>query len=149
MTQNHVVSSEIAKELKEAGWKKETEFWWNAHDRLDLDTNTTYKDNFSLDNFNKWGNVCGGYESLSAPLATEILEELPKIDDSDNLAHWHFEIELTKGGMYYCRYVSIDNREIPDNSKEEDEDKWMLIDDIYLPNALAKMWLYLKKEKLV
>ena len=24
----HCVSLELAKQLKEAGWKKETEFWW-------------------------------------------------------------------------------------------------------------------------
>jgi len=137
----HCVSLEIAKQLKEVGWKKETEFWWVYNKLRD-----EHKICYGLSDCCK--NHSESWEYYHAPLATEILEELPKKDDSDNLARWRFEIELTKGGMYYCRYDSIDGREIPDNSKEENEDKWVLINDKSLPNALAKMWLYLRKEKL-
>jgi hypothetical protein len=133
MTDKHCVSLELAKQLKEVGWGKETEFWWNAHDRIDKESNISYQDNFILENFNKWGNICGGYESIAAPLATEILEELPK----------NITIQNTRGDYWKLIYQS------PLQVKEglvHYETK--VFEDIFC-NALAKLYIYLKKEKLI
>jgi len=165
---NHTTSLEISKQLKEAGWKKETMWYWTNAYYVDhmgwIPTTLTWekdgkavihpeKERWILnlgspieeDRYGKPDERCIQY---SAPLATEILEELPKKDDTDNLAKWHFEIELTKGGMFYCRYVHSSGKTIPETS-DENEDNWISICDKSLADSLAKMWLYLKQEGLI
>jgi len=123
--EKHCVSLEIAKELKEARWTKETEFWWllggyegdsgNKYwvvnkKYLAVMTKKQVKLNEGL-----------GYKCYPAPLATEILEELP-------------DLRISKGDN---TYLVIDDE---GSSLEVDKS---------LPNALAKMWLYLKKKGLL
>ena len=116
--EKHCVSLEIAKQLKEAGWEKETEFWWC---------------DFGVDGFKllprrmkpqpSMDRIC----SMEAPLATEILEELP-------------------------REVSI--KQYPENDSVRYQvghnvDKMALQTFRYSNNlcdALGEMWLYLRKE---
>ena len=62
--EKHCVSLELAKQMKEAGWKKKTEFWW-------IFPSGSHK-GFELVNFRPLSS-----EHYPAPLATEILEELP------------------------------------------------------------------------
>ena len=84
----HCTSLEISKQLKEAGWKKETRFYW-----ADCSTDRRWgHDNIeSLKSFMIVDDSCaesrkhnGDNFTFSAPLATEILEELPyKINEID------------------------------------------------------------------
>jgi len=154
---NHCVSLEIAKQLKGAGWKKEVYFHW---------INSTYDDGYEGEGRwycdGKWqilANtplISNGYTTeflkdypgnnysselttekiskiivLPAPLATEILEEFPlaKIEKISKL-----------GFSVWCPdSVDWDNPQTIDNRSH----------DFSLPDALAKMWLSLKKENLI
>jgi len=127
--EKHCVSLEIAKQLKEAGFKKETEFWWVMPNFLD--TNKEFrialKDNAVYQALNFGGllkeQIIAFYP---APLATEILEELPV-------------------GYYATRLLDKDDKFYKcinsDFTKDFNGDN--------LADALAKMWLYLKKEKII
>jgi len=148
---NHCVSLEIAKQLKGAGWKKEVYFHW---------INSTYDDGYEGEGRwycdGKWqilANtplISNGYTTeflkdypgnnysselttekiskiivLPAPLATEILEELPK-----NLDILYDETGFV---VWSCNPL----------------ERVALTSDFSLPDALALMWLFLKKENLI
>jgi hypothetical protein len=104
----HCISLGLAKQLKEAGWKKETEFWW-----CDAATTSIFTTPTHLHLMNCIAN------HYPAPLATEILEELPIV------------CSIFCDGIYTI-----------------DAENYKTV-DLSLPNALAKMWLYLKKENLL
>jgi hypothetical protein len=136
--EKHCVSLEIAKQLKEGGFKKETKFWW---------IKTCYIDNNG--NAERWildipKDIDKKREKILAPLATEILEELPDYRYRKDISYDSFlSIEKThtkkKGLVHYeVNYRYIKNHLIATKN----------IDDS-LPNALARMWLYLKKENLL
>lgn len=119
MNPKHVVSLEIAKQLKEAGWKKETEFWWNwncaSAEWILMNENMSLRETYPYE------------ESIAAPLATEILEELPELSEGYRLGYnktWWIESH------------------IPENDQQD-----IIFAANILPDALAKMWLWLKKEK--
>lgn len=116
MIEKHVVSLEIAKQLKEAGWTKETEFWWVIYDK---DWFLAHIDEGLTDTNNQ----------IPAPLATEILEELPK-----------GKIRILNRYKHYEVYFEHDDK-LPIDQQ--------YITNMSLPEALANMWLYLKKEKLL
>lgn len=125
--QNHVTSLELSKKISKEGWKKPTEFWWNHN---------TYTDEWSLSDINKTNWACNDaetkyYEVIPAPLATELLEELPSwLNNNGFLQMWkpthHWRVEY-----------------------ENKDKKYPQISEEYLPNALAKMWLHLKQEGLL
>lgn len=117
--EKHCVSLEIAKHLKEAGWKKETFFVWGEveYGKKNLkDWQLLSKDNDEQRPIT--------LQELLAPLATEILEELP---DAQIIKYW----------------------EVYTNDKEHSDPMYDFIDIMRSPNELAKCWLYLKKEKLI
>ena len=128
MTTNHVVSLELAKELKEAGWKKDTEFYYSESDEGVV---LVFPDKTSKGCFGVFGK--NGYEVSErsiicpAPLTTEILEEFKQIDIDIFL-----RVDLV-GCFYYFNSGSGKSQEWTD-------------ENMNVCNALAKMWLYLKKE---
>ena len=115
---NHVVSLEIANQLKEAGWVKETEFYWtySMMDEPKIEHNPQ-----------PFRNCLESWTVLPAPLATEILEELPE------------KISLC---AFYAKseYRAVDNDVHRNASTQVSHNPC---------NALASMWLYLKKKKLI
>ena len=132
---NHVTSLEISKQLKEADWKKETEFVWGLSQINDEDKNP------------KWEIFVNEEESFDlglrsfypAPLATEILEELP---DLIRVKKLHYIFTLYKRNKYLdiiYQGIGEDSGSVPNKT----------ITDKSLLNALAKMWIYLKKEGLI
>lgn len=107
----HVTSLEISRQLKVAGWNKETALWW-----------VRYSDN-------EWGvnSRLVGFNPISAPLATEILEELPyKVENC-------YLVCCKAYSGFIVRYFDYEKTEIRNEKADT------------LPNALAKMWLYLKR----
>ena len=112
--EKHVVSLEIAKQLKEVGWKKETEFWWAKH-------KITFKGYINSWDICDYQPAVDLYEQYSAPLATEILEEIKG----------KVSIQIT-----YSKEVGLRITDLKSGIYFTDT----------LPNALAQMWLYLKKE---
>ena len=116
MIEKYVVSLSLAKKLKEAEWAKETEFIW-ARGFVDLSAFW-----FKYDS----------EEVLPAPLAEEILEELPKRIAKPMITYL-LDITPIKGGNI-IRYI---------------EYNWLhvLIDKEApkLSDALAQLWLWLKE----
>ena len=106
--EKYCVSLEIAKQLKEEGWKKETEFVWGKDIRYQTSQYilTSAKDNWE--------------EYFSAPLATEILEEL-----NDSQMH-----------LYLMQRYGIATAQ-------------SCLDMIRDINEIAKCWVYLKKNNLL
>ena len=159
----HCVSLEIAKQLKEAGWKKETEFWWIDKisckriiltqgeivycpvDLRGLLQVRTFLDKYryALEThyFTEKEIIQNDWEVYFAPLATEILEELPIFLDEDK--EYYLCIKPAKD-VIKISYEDSDTLVFTGRSGEKD---YYQIDKS-LPNALAKMWLYLRKEKL-
>ena len=148
--EKHCVSLELANQLKKAGWKKETKFYWvkektneceslNAFDLMikvgeefiPVTIETVYE-NFEV-------KRC---DYFSAPLATEILEELPsiierEITEINTFGVGTLYIARMVKGTYVVEYCDGDMNVIKE------------FGDLSLPNALAKMWIYLKKEGLL
>lgn len=129
----YTVSLEIAKQLKEAGWNKETSFVYFAQteytDNLHLkDRIGFYNDTIKLayrDEIIGLGKaLSNGFEIVyEAPIAEEILEELPN------------GIKIVKYAEgYFVSYAEPNNIESDETS---------------LSNALAKMWLELKRAELL
>jgi hypothetical protein len=131
MNPNHCVSLELAKELKEAEWKKETELWWEVSD-TDCSLITKLKVRFWEKDYIYPGQPLHKWNFYSAPLATEILEELPSEYES-----WITIIRTKPSNGYRLLHRDIEVK------------IGLNLDGDNLPNALAKMWLYLKKEKLL
>ena len=123
--ESHVVSLEIARELKGAGWEKETEFWWV----ITLTSNW----HISMGKPDEGWCILNKGNYFAAPLATEILEELPY------RIKGQYGLRIYKFTEYNCQVCYWD---LDGNLKHDEFDK-------FLPNALAKMWLYLKKENLL
>ena len=144
--EKHCVSLELAKEMKKTGWKKKTEFWWFEDRQYVKFDSKKWKDDFAKD----WGlmNFKITDDCISAPLATEILEELPpsiktKYGHENRSVYIYLQIDkhhdIRKG--YRCRYVPEFNPEAICWFQNE-------FIDISFPDVLAEMWIYLKKEKI-
>ncbi len=123
----YTVSLGRAKKLDKAGWEKETLFNW-----VKLWSPEKPKGEFN------WKLKYQDDRDYSAPIASEILEELPKV--------------LRKKGELSNLRIQFANSFI-DTTYEDFYDRQIIRtthdvkDDI--ANALADMWLYLKKEKLI
>ncbi|MCK9433044.1 MAG: hypothetical protein M0R00_08810 [Candidatus Omnitrophica bacterium] len=143
----YCVSLELAKQLKEAGWKKETEFWWGklktnmcntiyAYEILHLNEDGNF---VPLDYINISDNIVSKKDCkfYPAPLATEILELLPNIinpiDDNCRGHYLSISPSVSIKGWQVC-YGGYRAKVFIDKS---------------LPNVLAKTWIYLKKEGLI
>ena len=141
--EKHCVSLELAKEIKEAGWNKKTEFRW--YPEVLVENEVRIEDNI----FEVSPLAVGGSWYISndkremlrlyyyAPLGTEIIEELPNIinpiDDNCRGHCLSISPSVSIKGWQVC-YEGYRAKVFIDKS---------------LPNALAKTWIYLKKEGLL
>lgn len=126
-----VVTLELAKKLKETGYPQESLFYYE----FDLDETEIGGDIATL-RFREdciWLNTDDSY---SAPTATELLNELPEVIVVKNKVHsfWCNKID----GLYRCGY--------DENCYEE---YGFQEDDKSMANAMAKLYLELKKEGLL
>lgn len=137
MDAKHCVSLELSKELKANGYPQEGEYGWSD---LGVGVDEWKKnDTFSLVKMD-YHNFC--IKSLSdgklasqeetkfvAPLASELMERLPELVKVEKLMPLGFicKTPLAKDG----------------------DGEFMKFNDTNLCNALAKMWLYLKKNGLL
>ncbi len=131
------VSLETARKLKESGFRQDTTFWW-----INVPNGTHYK------TYNDFGwqleyGYYGFIERFSAPTTDEILKELPKWIKSPE--HGLADFLITKGpknytvmylNCYYFPHARMTKYCIKFVHKE-------------LCEALASMWLHLKKEGLL
>lgn len=123
---NHCVSLKIAKKLKKAGWNKETEFLW-----VIFIGNYLGAHEWKLVSSREYSNLI--VEVTSAPLATELLEVLP--EHTYCFKFWR--------DNDWCWAVA-DKETINSNIGKGHTEC-----GVTLPNALAKMWIYLKSKKLI
>ncbi len=132
MIKNYVCSLSIAKQLKEVGWNKETEFWWSREKEQD-----DYELTLSYSKF----QTADPMPHISAPLATEILEELPKYINKDGkrfalkiviAANWksltYDEVGIGSGK---CLFDCIND------------------DEVSLQNWLAETWMSLTQNNIL
>jgi len=150
MIKNHVVSLEIAKQLKNAGWKKETRFYWadcSTDRRWEKDNLESLKSFMIIDDNTAISRKCNGDNFIYfAPLATELLEELPDAihDDKEppiygylwihrvwNGTAWRIEYRYPTNNWY----VNLPCLEYPINKS--------------LPDALGMMYLNLTQNNLL
>lgn len=124
MNPNHCVSLELSKQLKEAGYKQEGEFWWSWLQDANFNNHIALVTERQED----WYGDIATRICYVAPLASEIMERLPhsKIAWIGKTIDGRYRIDEQDGGHTGAMRV-----------------------DENLCNALAKMWLYLKKEKLI
>ncbi len=126
----YCVDLEIAKELKENGFAQETYFRYQIDMFGEVEIETI--------EFSVHDHVT---EIYNTPISEEILKELPKeIKDPDFKYFYHLKIE--KSSIYDEMYFVSYGITSPDRF-------WMetyRTDDKKPSNALAKMWLLLKKE---
>ena len=114
MNLNHYTNLEIAKKMDKLGWIKRTEHYHC------IPTEVGEK---------------GRLKHISAPLATEILEELPKAFNQDDL---HLNIDFENEEIYCVNYINI-HTEITEYS----------IQNKSFVDALGEMWCLLKKKGII
>jgi len=142
MNEKHCVSLELAKQLTKAGWKEETEFYH----RVDEYGNVFLVINPRFDTYEQLQKRTGTNVFYPAPLATEILEELPPsiktiYGHNNTIVYIYLQIDKhpdERKGVR-CRYRPEFNPEAEEWFNNEFREQ-------SLPDALAKMWLYLQKE---
>ena len=126
MIEKYVVSLDLAKKLKEAGWRKPTEFLW------DIDFPELWHNSKKAD-FSQYDWIA------PAPLAEEITKELPDhiaVERGGERKKYWLNIEVYKEG---CR---AGYRTDPVMLGEMPE--WLYVSDVYpkLSDALAQLWLW-------
>lgn len=101
----HCVSLEIAKELKLAGWKKETEFWW-AKDEKGI---VSSKDRPWMLTYTNKEHQADFVTYFPAPLATEILEDI----DNEQIVKYVYKFcPMTKVWLVFLSDILKDVNEI-------------------------------------
>lgn len=120
----YCVDLDIAKELKENGFPQQSLFyWWKVQ---------------GFKQYSLWflREIPTARKKWSAPTAEELIKELP------NKYYWNLKIDLSAiSNEYFVHYGLTDK-----------DRAWMkshMTNDEKLCNALAKLWLYLKKENLL
>jgi len=130
----YCVDLEIAKELKENGFPQITNFYHRIQ-KDEIGEFTDFSNTHLKSDFMTIINV------YSAPTTDELIKQLPReIKDLNFEYYYHLKIEQSPihDEMYFISY-GITNQ----------DRAWMQYydtDDKKLSNALAKMWLKLKKE---
>lgn len=133
--EKQVVSLELAKQLKEAGYPQEGVWWWNNK----FDSDSDIPDEFCLYSTERKNEILDWYESEKskpeiyvAPTVAELGEALPWGYCSGKLHNTSSKKVEFLG--WYCDEINVDE---PQEKSDTEAD------------ARAKAWLYLKKEGLL
>lgn len=144
---SHVVSLELAKQLKEAGYPKVSAFYYSGDNILIYGEQEPVK---SLK-----------LPYVAAPLATELLEQLPEeVNYYSNRDKKDIKIYLRirkfDDGFGVDYSTRIQGYNLEQLLKKEVRKNFGSLSEVAilktgstLPDALASMWLYLKKEELL
>lgn len=124
------VSLELAKKLKEAGYRQESLFGWVENLNGDFSLVGIRPDrNKQINKLMDW---------YSAPTASELGEALPsRIINKDEFGYLIIQ-KLQLSNRYNISYISMEELEISQAFIDKSE-----------ANARAKMWLYLKEKGLL
>lgn len=126
----NTVSLEVAKKLKEAGWKKETIFHWAKDGEQDEDIAEWIIQYSEDDSLTCW-------ESWNAPQIHEILEELPDQIEDEKWG-WYGLNLYQYGGEYTAYYQS-----------HEDPLKGTTHCGENPHDACALLWIWCKENKYI
>lgn len=128
------VSLETAKLLKENGFRQDTHFWHSErkYKRPDEENKVISSSYIGHGVHAKSRNI------YAAPCTDELLEELPC--DIDGLGLIICKIDSGNDGIYYVSYENCITHAYLTTTTFKNE---------YLPESLASMWLWLKKEGLI
>lgn len=127
---NHIVSLETAKKLKAAGWEKETLYYFEEHKFLKTVIVRRF-DERDKEN-------CERLHDFSAPLATELLEELPKVIKHNGKIIGALSFNFDHNEQKYWVSYGYTNK-LPIARIFRDN----------LHEALAEMWIMLKEYNLI
>jgi hypothetical protein len=131
------VDLELAKELKENGFIQNTHFYHRIQ-KDGIGEFTDFCDTKENSPFMKFKAL------YSAPISDEILKELPKIIIPN---YTRYDINIRHfTNQHLDDYYEVSFISMYLKSDEEHPDKYIKFAEQKLPNALAEMWLYLKKE---
>ena len=122
------VSLQTAKMLKESGFRQDSPFNWVEYSS-EFMPKVCFAE-YGIDNI-RHIKIC------SAPTTDELLEEIPYALRYDDADYW-FQIQKLKHESYDVRYSDWQHMKVKKMFQDES-----------LPEALAQMWLYLKKENLL
>lgn len=131
--EKQVVSLELSKQLKEAGYPQKGVWWWVCHHGVNDNFKLTMLENSKKDN-ELW-------EVIVAPTVAELGERLPRqIERNGELFQLFTEKTLNGWGVMYAY-------EFPGHKNGQGGlICWRIERADTEANARAKMWLYLKKE---
>jgi hypothetical protein len=132
--EDQVVSLELAKKLKEAGYKQKGLWWWYEHKQRGKDDD--FSECLVLDNEPDYTmHPREDWNKYVAPTVAELGERLPEAVEINNYI-CSLMINPCKGGwaVYYSSYNGKEGYSITADTEAD---------------ARAKMWLYLKKEGLL
>lgn len=130
----YCVDLELAKELKENGFPQEnSNFYWQINHLFNNNLYFRFKDSLGF-NYEQYLQEDSGQEIYSAPTSDEILKELPNYISKDII----YDLTIKNYPATFIVYYK--------NCFEEKELIDFRFTDKKLSNALAKMYIYLKKE---
>jgi len=147
MIEKYVVSLDLAKELKEAGWEKYTIYVWAINVGEQHKTLVVPHAEVRHEKHEVWfGAFAKHYqEILPAPLAEEIIEGLPKKITDEQTYRLRIERHDDHYTVGYCYDYLFSYRQ-DKNIIAESVLRWLkLITDSNISNALARLWLWLKE----
>lgn len=137
---------DLSKELKEKGFPQNTLFYWNYPEVFGDDAeddalveNPDYFDEAHL-------SMSKNEDSISAPTASDIFEELPVLISVNKTFHGWFTCSMHENCPLYGK---ISHEEIIDDDGHKDWFTLQSTGGATAAEAAAKMWLYLKSNKLL
>lgn len=128
-----VTSLELSRKIKELGFPQDSLWRWVIYKRVKF---TRLKQHYFDSEFNeeKW---------YSAPTVAELLELMPKTIELENNP-FSYGINITTFGKKWIITYESDALRIDSVPEDYHSEK-----DVNINNALAKMWIYLKENKLI
>ena len=130
--EQQIVSLELSKQLKEAGYEQEGIWWWNI--------DTAYKNpRIVVEPTGKWAEFNIIKHCIVAPTVAELGKRLP-VEIEKDLDYYRLDIE--KENKYWrIRYYYY--------TRDYGDEVLHTVEADTLANAMAEMWLYLKERGLI
>ena len=144
-----VVSLDLARQLKEAGWEQEESifwlFWSDTHDEGWIEYGSIHSFDSGAKSMYKRGAV------FAAPTAEEILRRLPKhLNAFGQHGRLTVQFGLSQSQWQPCvGYIHHKSNNWIFQGDNYQDGMMYFVDTDSLANAAAQMWLYLKKNNLL
>ncbi|HYD35530.1 MAG TPA: hypothetical protein VD999_05660 [Vitreimonas sp.] len=134
--EQQVVSPELAKQIKEAGYPQDSHFWHWFDDNKKYIGITDWLSITELNPGHGPSDVAKYKNYIAAPTVAELGEKLPGLINYKGLKNLY--ASFYKSVLFECGYFDVDDKSYFESSEDKSE-----------ADARAKCWLYLKKEGLL